>query len=461
MFENNFSLSEVRKSIYDLKNNRSVGINDIPAEVLKNNNVVLFIHKLCNMCYASGKVPKMWAKSLIRPIPKCSTNEPRDPLSYRGIAITAVAYKVYCRLLNQRVTAWSEHNNIIFEGQNGFRQGRSTIDHISSLTSIIETRKKLKKSTYCAFIDFKKAYDSVNRDILWMKLEKLGFNGHLLNAIKSLYSNILCSVKLNTFTTDWFEVTCGLKQGCSLSPMLFNLYINDLALKIDALGKGVEVDDTRVSVLLYADDIVLIAESEMDLQAMLDTLGAWSKNNLITINVAKSNIVHFRNPSVTRSNFVFKVNDDSLGYVSQYKYLGLVLTEHLDYAVTAKIVAQSANRALGLLIAKSKAFGGLQCEPYTKLYDTIVVPIILYGAAIWATQSYACINAVQHRAARYFLNVGRYTPNAAVNGDIGWTPMVTKCWKSVLTFWYRCVSMNVSRINGTVFRWANSVRWHM
>ena len=261
-----------------------------------------------------------------------------------------------------------------------------------------------------------------------MKLEKLDFNGHLLNAIKSLYSNILCSVKLNTFTTDWFEVTCGLKKGCSLSPMLFNLYINDLALKIDALGKGVEVDDTRVSVLLYADDIVLIAESEMDLQAMLDTLGAWSKNNLITINVAKSNIVHFRNPSVTRSNFVFKVNDDSLGYVSQYKYLGLVLTEHLDYAVTAKIVAQSANRALGLLIAKSKAFSGLQYEPYTKLYDAIVVPIISYGAAIWATQSYACINAVQHRAARYFLNVGRYTPNAAVNGDIGWTPMVTKCW---------------------------------
>ena len=145
-----------------------------------------------------------------------------------------------------------------------------------------------------------------------MKLVKLGFNGHLLNAIKSLYSDILCSVKLNTFTTDWFEVTCGLKQGFSLSPMLFNLYINDLALTIDSLGKGVEVDDTRVSVLLYADDIVLIAESEMDLQAMLDTLRAWSKNNLITINVAKSNIVHLRNPSVTRSNFVFKVNDDSL-----------------------------------------------------------------------------------------------------------------------------------------------------
>ena len=75
LFENSFELSEVRNSIYDPKNNRSVGIDDIPAEVLKNNNFVLFIHKLCNTCYASGKVPTTWTKSLIRPIPKCSTNE--------------------------------------------------------------------------------------------------------------------------------------------------------------------------------------------------------------------------------------------------------------------------------------------------------------------------------------------------------------------------------------------------
>ena len=129
----------------------------------------------------------------------------------------------------------------------------------------------------------------------------------------------------------------------------------------------------------------------------------------------------------------------------------LMLSLHL---FTVPVRCQSANRALGLLIDKSKAFGDLQYEPYTKLYDAIVVPIISYGAVIWATQSYACINAVQHRAARYFLNVGRYTPNAAVNGDIGWAPMVTKCWKSVLTFWCRCVSMNFSRLNGTVFRWA-------
>ena len=145
--KNYFSLSEVRKSIYDLRNNCSIGVNDIPAEVLKNNQVVLFLHKLCNMCFTSGKVPNIWTKSLICPIPKCTTSEPQDPLLYGGIAITTVAYKVYCTLLSHRVTTWSEQNSIVYEGQNGFRKGRSTIDYISSLTNIIETRKKLKKST--------------------------------------------------------------------------------------------------------------------------------------------------------------------------------------------------------------------------------------------------------------------------------------------------------------------------
>ena len=104
------------------------------------------------MCYSSGKVPNILTKSLICPIPKCTTSEPRDPLSYRGIAITTVLYKVYCTLLKHRVTTWSEQNNIVYDGQNGFRKDRSTIDHISSPTNIIETRKKLgKKHILCIY----------------------------------------------------------------------------------------------------------------------------------------------------------------------------------------------------------------------------------------------------------------------------------------------------------------------
>lgn len=454
-FSQEFTLSEVQKAIFDVKSNRAVGIDEIPGEVLKNDSVARFLQNLCNICFRSGTIPCIWNRTLIKPIPKCSTSDIRDPLSYRGIAITPVVYKVYCSLLNKRITAWTDTHNIIFEGQNGFRKGRSTVDHLHTLTSIIETRKKSKLSTYCAFIDFKKAFDTIDRKLLYKKLEKLGFHSKLVKAVKSLYINVMCSVKLNAFNTDWFTVNTGLKQGCSLSPVLFNLYINDLALKLNVLNKGINIDGENVSILLYADDIVIIAATEKDLQSMLDVLNIWCSENFMTVNPLKSNIVHFRNPSIKRSEYLFKIGDINIDYASQYKYLGLLLTEHLDYSITAKTVAQSANRALGLLISKAKSFGGLPYEAFSKLYEATVCPVITYASAVWGTESFSCINAVQNRAARYFLNVGRYTPNAAVCGDIGWKPMISTCWKSVILNWCKLVNMDQSRLNRKVFAWSN------
>ena len=124
-------------------------------------------------------------------------------------------------------------------------------------------------------------------------------------------SKMQSSVKLNGLTTNLFNVNSGLKQGCSLSPILFNLYINDLPLTIDALGQGVKIDDDTVSVLQYVKDVVLIAKTEAHLQSMLDFSGSWCKNNSIPINAAKSNVVHFCNPSEPQS---FTVNDENILY---------------------------------------------------------------------------------------------------------------------------------------------------
>jgi len=129
-----------------------------------------------------------------------------------------------------------------------------------------------------------------------------------------------------------------------------------------------------------------------------------------------------------------------------------MLTDTLDYNVTAKHVAQSATRALGLIIAKFKALGGMPYEVFSKLYEACVWPTISYGAAIWGTREFSCINAVQHRAARFFLGVGKYTPNAAVNGDIGWTPPIVKQWKAVITHWIRLSNMDTNRLNNFMFR---------
>ena len=456
LFEENFTILEVKKAVQSAKRGKSCGFDEIPSEVLNNDASIYFLHVLFNVCFNKGVVPAIWGKCVIKPIPKSSSTDPRDPLSYRGIALASAVYKIYCTVINERLSNWAERNDLISEEQNGFRKKRSTIDHISSLTSIIETRKKDKKSTFCAFIDFKKAYDSINHTKLWRRLDNIGLAGKLFRAVKSLYSSVSFCIRLNYLHTDWFEVNSGLRQGCILSPLLFNLYINDLAIYLKSFGVGINCDEDKVCILMYADDIVLLAETERDLQILLTALHDWCITNDMIINCSKSNIVHFRNPSVSKTNFEFKCGESVLCIVDRYTYLGLMLSEHLDFELTAKSVAQSASRALGLLLSKCKLAGGLPFNVYTKLYDSVVYPVISYGASIWGYKSYSCINAVHNRAMRFFLGVGKYTPVAVLEREMGWEPSINKQWACIGRHFVRISKTPISRINKRVALWAYS-----
>ena len=353
------TLEEFRRAVLQLKSNIASGVDEIPGEALKNAKVIAFLHNFFKVCFETGKVPDIWSKGIINPIPKASTSDSREPLSYRGITLAPLTYKVYCTILNERLISWNEQHNIIVDEQNAFMKKRSTLDNLTTLTSNIETRKKARKSTYCAFIVFQKAFDTVSRDILWHKLQDVGVKDKLFTAIRVLYDKVMCTVRINGFNNDWFEVKCGLKQGCPLSPVLFSFFINDLALKMKSTGVGVVCGEDKVNILLFADDIVHLAENPNDLQVLLNGLSTWCKMNGMVINGTKSKIVHFRTPSIPRSDAIFIVGDINLDVVESYKYLGLILTEFLDFSKAAKAVAKSANRALGLIIAKAKSFGGV------------------------------------------------------------------------------------------------------
>ena len=176
-FDADISRAELMLAIRSLKSNKAVGIDDLPAEVLKSDNLLDTLHALFNKCFTTGIIPSAWKQGIINPIPKSTTADRTDPLNYRGITITSSVYKLYCIILNNRLSNWETENSVIADNQNGFRKQRSTIDQISFLTSIIETRKLHNKDTFAAFIDFKKAYDSIDRGILFTKLSNLGISG--------------------------------------------------------------------------------------------------------------------------------------------------------------------------------------------------------------------------------------------------------------------------------------------
>ena len=450
-------MTEIESALKRMKSNKATGIDEIPMEVLKCRNIRQTLCVLYNKCFSLGKIPNMRKMGIITPVPKSSTADTRDPLSYRGIHITSALYKLYCNILNERLIKWESELEILGDTQNGFRKGRSTVDHIVTLTSIIETRKLKRQPHFTAFIDFKKkAYDAIDRTLLFTKLNHLGITGHMYNALTSLYDGVQCCVPVNGLKTNWFTVNCGLKQGCNLSTLLFNLFINDLMDTFNSTNIGIDIDGKSVAALLYADNLVLLATSEQDLQIILNVLNDWCDKNRMTINENKSNVVHFRTPSMERTNHSFTCGKRKLVVTDRYKYLGLILTEYLSYEEIAKYVAKSAGRALGIVIAKYISFGGLPFSSYSMLYDSIVWSTISYGAAVWGTKQFSCINAVQSRAARFFLGVGKYSTNAGVLGDTGWEPVIEKQWKVVTGHWSRVQRMDENRINARVNRWAES-----
>ena len=249
------SRSEVKDAVYRAKLGKAVGIDEIPSEILRNETCIDLLYSIIKYCFSEGHVPREWLTSVIMPIPKPKT-DPLDPLTYRPISLISVPCKIYADILNKRFSTWLERNDILAEEQNGFRKNRSCIDHLYALTSIVKNRKIRKKDTFVCFIDAKKAFDNVNRDMLWYKLMKIGVTGPFLDATKSLYDTTQSAVKLGNYMTDLFPVRFGVKQGCKMSPTLFSVYINDLVDEINTLNDGIDIsDDVNIALLLYADDI--------------------------------------------------------------------------------------------------------------------------------------------------------------------------------------------------------------
>ena len=117
---------------------------------------------LFNRCLNDGIIPSSWKKSIIQPILKNKDEDPRMPSNYRGISLASGMYKLYCSVLNHRLTSWAESNDILADEQNGFRQGRSCPDHLYVLSEMIQTRKQQKKSMFVAYIDFSQAFNRIN-----------------------------------------------------------------------------------------------------------------------------------------------------------------------------------------------------------------------------------------------------------------------------------------------------------
>ena len=192
-----------------------------------------------------------------------------------------------------------------------------------------------------------------------------------------------------------------MRQGDSISPTIFAFFINDLAEGLKRLHKGIKLNNLEICCLLYADDIMLMSETEEDMQAMLDFVHEWCRKWRLRINNAKSNVVHFRNKGKECSTFGFHTGDHSVEYANVYRHLGIHMHENLDFSETTEVLSQAGGRALGAMISKTHGYKDIGYNAYSKLFNSCVAPVTDYCSGVWGFKQFNKIDIVQDRAIRY------------------------------------------------------------
>lgn len=241
-----------------------------------------------------------------------------------------------------------------------------------------------KGKLYACFVDFKKAYDSVWHDGLFHKLRKNNIQGKLLELIINIYKKTKCAIKIGGACTEYFDYTRGVRQGCPLSPILFNLYVNDIfELMNHNNDSNVYLNkDILINALMYADDLILLSDTPEGLQKQIDKLSNYCDQWKLNINLKKTKIMVFnRGNKLIKSTF--KVKDSVLENVKSMKYLGFTITaKNCCFLPTLNDLSVKAKRAIYGLNSMIK-ISRFPIKLILKLFDSLIKPILLYGAEIW------------------------------------------------------------------------------
>ena len=306
-----FTVEECQRALHHIKSGKAPGLDDIPSEVYKilsetvgHSPMADSFLAFLNGVYLSGRIPADWETNIIVPIFK--KGDETDTQNYRGVALMCTALKVLCSMLNRRLNLVLEDLKLLKPHQAGFRQAEEAIAQAACLVELLQRRTAKEQETYVFFVDLVKAYDMVPHEALFQKMEqRYGIHGEALRFIRALYASSKCRVRIGTGASATLseEILClrGLRQGCILSPILFDIFIDDIFDEVEDMpldsGAGVTVpgcDDLfRIPGLLFADDLAAVCSSPRGCELTNHALLNWMTFNEMDVNIVKCGLLHF------------------------------------------------------------------------------------------------------------------------------------------------------------------------
>ena len=376
------SLAETRKALGQLKGGKAPGVCGVYAEMLKAGGeaALRWLHTLICSVWSTGVIPTDWKRGLVVPIWK-GKGDVRECSNYRGVTLLSVPGKVFARVLLNRIRQQLlDHQR---PEQSGFTPKRSTVDRILALRLLTERLREYDRAVLAAYIDFKKAFDSVSRDALWKLLELRGIPSQLVRLISALYSGTESAVKCGAATSDFFPVQTGVRQGCVLAPSLFSACMDWIMERVvGASGCGVSFGEARVTDLDFADDAVIFAETLDVLTMALETLSEEAEPLGLRVSWIKTKIQEFGSILDAAAKSC-RVVGEEVEIVEKFTYLGSVV--HSSTSCEPE-VARRLGLAYGAMNSLEKAVWRsryLSRKTKVRVFSSLVMPVLLYSCEAW------------------------------------------------------------------------------
>lgn len=375
--------NEILDIVSNLKNKKSTGADGVSNVILK--SILPFIVDalvhIFNLSLSNGQVPEVMKMAKV--IPLFKKGDKLEPNNYRPISLLSSLSKILEKIIHKRTIAFLKNNNILSNSQFGFREKHSTSHALLSFVEKVANALDSSSHMVGIFLDYSKAFDTINHNILLYKLSHYGIRGKALEWFRSYLSNRKQYVFLNGHSSDLQHITCGVPQGSLLGPLLFILYINDFCKSSDILSFILFADDTNLF-LSHQDPDHLVTTVNIE----LDKLTQWIRANRLSLNLQKTKYMLFSNSLVSLpGNIIF--GDSPLDKVSDIKFLGVTIDDKFSWRLHIENISKTISRNIGII---NRLKMHLPSKSLFTLYSSLILPYLNYGLLAWGNASQVLID---------------------------------------------------------------------
>lgn len=366
------------ETIIRLLNNASSGYDDIQAKIIKNTYkcyVPVLVH-LVNLSLLQGSFPD--ELKIAKVIPLFKSGDEKLIKNYRPVSVLPFFSKIFERVIYKRIFEFINRHGLLYRNQFGFRRNHSTTLALITLIDKIISGFNEGKSTLGVFIDYSKAFDTVNHSILLDKLYKYGIRGIGQQLISDYLRNRTQYVSFDNCNSRHRLITCGVPQGSILGPLLFLLYVNDIHTVSSSILPILFADDCNI--FIQGKDIRNMATV---LNSELQKLKLWIDSNMLSLNITKTQYMLFSHTkSYDASSLDINISNNKIKYVKSIKFLGIMIDSNISWELHSNYIRKKIAKGVGI-ISRAKKY--LNNETLLILYNSFILPYLTYGIEVWGS----------------------------------------------------------------------------